>query len=125
MTNTQKIQAATRPFIGKTLTSKQIVALTLAAFPDTKLGSILPSDHAGAGKTGNVYADQLFARTNAGYVVLADADIVRKPKTGRTRESLADALASAQALLKTTDATTGNDVDADADATTEDEVSVQ
>lgn len=99
MTNTQKIEAATRPFVGKVLSSKQIVAVTLAAFPDVNAGSILPSDHAGANRNGNVYADQLFERAGAGFKVLDAAEIVRKPKTGRSRESLADALASAKALI--------------------------
>lgn len=100
MTNTQKIKVATRPFVGKTLTAKQIQALTQESFPEVNLGSILPSDHAGAGKGGNVYADQLFTRVNGGYFVLADSEIVVKPRTaGKSRESLGDALASAKALL--------------------------
>ncbi len=102
MTNTEMMRKATREFVGKTLTSKQIIAVTVAMFPNAKQGSILPSDHAGANSKGNVYADQLFTRSATGYVVRPDAEIVSKPKTTRTRETLTDALASAKALLQVT-----------------------
>ena len=99
MTNTQKIETACKPFVGKVLTSKQIIAVTLEAFPDANAGSILPSDHAGVNSKGNVYADQLFERTSTGFRVLPADEITRKPKGTRSRESMADALASAKALL--------------------------
>jgi hypothetical protein len=102
MTNTDKIRVATRPFIGKSLTAKEIQAVVLAEFPDTQLGSILPSDHAGANSKGNVYADQLFSRESGQYLVLADSDIVVKPKTARSRMTLSAALASAQGKLVAT-----------------------
>lgn len=99
MTNTEKIRVATRPFVGKSLTAKEIQAVVLKEFPDTSVGSILPSDHAGANSHGNVYADQLFQRESGQYLVLADSDIVRKPKTGRSRQSNEQALASALAKI--------------------------
>jgi hypothetical protein len=102
MTNTEMMKQATRPFVGKTLTSKQIIAVTMEKFPTAKQGSLLPSDHAGENSKGNVYADQLFTRTATGYLVRPDAEIVSKPKTSRTRETLTDALASAKALLAVT-----------------------
>ncbi|HXQ39263.1 MAG TPA: hypothetical protein VN843_35010 [Anaerolineales bacterium] len=104
MTNTEMMKKATREFVGKVLTAKQIIAVTLAMFPTAKQGSILPSDHAGANSKGNVYADQLFLRVATGYKVLPDAEIVAKPKTARTRETLQDALVSARALLAVTPA---------------------
>ena len=99
MTNTQMIESALRPFVGKTLTSKQVIAVVCDTFPQAKQSSILPSDHAGVNSKGNVYADQLLERTASGYRVLDASEIVRKPKTSRSRESLSDALASAKALL--------------------------
>lgn len=101
MTNTEKIRVATAPFVGIPLSAKEIQAVTLKAFPDTQLGSILPSDHAGANSKGNVYADQLFTRDGGKYVRLPDAEIVTRPKTGRSRQTMEQALASAQAKLDT------------------------
>jgi hypothetical protein len=103
MTNTDKIRVATRPFVGISLSAKEIQAVVLKSFPDTQVGSILPSDHAGANSKGNVYADQLFQRDGGKYIVLADDAIVSKPKTARSRMTLDAALASAQAKLSTGD----------------------
>lgn len=98
MTNTEKIAEACKPFVGKTLTSKMLVALVLDKYPDTNAGSILASDHAGPNpKSGVIYADQLFDRSSTGYVVRATS--VPKPRTGRSKQSMADALAAANALL--------------------------
>jgi len=95
MTNTDKIRNATRPFVGISLSAKEIQAVVLAQYPDTQVGSILPSDHAGANSHGNVYADQLFQRDGGKYLVLSDDAIVAKPKSPRSRMTLDAALASA------------------------------
>lgn len=98
MTNTAKIADVTKSFVGKTLTAKMVVALVLAKYPDTNAGSILASDYAGPNpKSGVIYADQLFDRVTGGYVVRATA--ILKPKTGRSKQSLTDALVQANALL--------------------------
>lgn len=101
MTNTEKIRVATAAFVGIPLTAKQIQAVVLEAFPETNVGSILPSDHAGANSKGNVYADQLFARDGGNYTRLPDAEIVIKPRSERSRVTLEQALASAKAKLDT------------------------
>lgn len=104
MRNTEKIAAAVAKFIGKELTSKMIVGLTLEMFPGTNQGSILPSDHAGPNpRSGVIYADQLFQRTANGYLVLPVDKRTRKPATGRSTETLQDAVKAARALLAVTD----------------------
>lgn len=106
MTNTQMLESATRPYIGKVLTGKMIVAVTLAAFPAANPASLLPSDHAGANRSGVVYADQLFSREATGYGVLATEKIIRKPRKSGTRgESLESALIAAQKLIAASEAT--------------------
>lgn len=101
MTNVQKTAVAVAPFVGKVLTSKQVIALTLAKYPEVNPGSILPSDYAGPNqKSGAVYADQIFQRTPTGFLVLPADKHVRKPSTrGARGESLESALKSAMALL--------------------------
>lgn len=97
MTNSELIERAIAPYVGKTLTTKEFQAVAVAA--GVALGSALPSDYAGPNRNGNVYQDQLLARSGSGYTVLAPDAIVRKPRNGRSRQSLADALASAQAKI--------------------------
>ena len=101
MKTSEKIASAVTPFIGKVLTSKMIVALTLENYPDTNPGSIMPSDCAGPNpRSGAIYSDQLFSRVGSDYLVLAIDKRVSKPSTrGERGVSLADALASAKALL--------------------------
>lgn len=109
MTNTQMLEISTRPFVGKTLTGKQIVAVTLEKFPTANPASLLPSDHAGANRSGVVYADQLFSREATGYGVLATEAIIRKArKSGQRGESLASALAAAKRLIADNEATEEN-----------------
>lgn len=102
MTNSKKIEAALAPYAGHTLSTKQIKAVVLEAFPEVAIGSILPSDIAGVNSKGKQYGDQLLAREGSGYRVLAADEIVRKPKSsGRSKETLDEALASAKAMLAT------------------------
>lgn len=98
MTNTDKIVAATRKHVGHTLSAKMVQALVLAQFPDTNPASIMVSDHAGANSKGITYCDQVFDRSATGYVVRAE--VVRKPKTARSKQSTAGALIAANALLQ-------------------------
>ncbi len=99
MTVNEKIASALAGFAGKVLSSKQIVALTSEAYPDTNIGSILPSDHAGVNSRGVQYARQILQRTGSGYLVLTPDQYVEKPGVSRSRETLAEAAASARALL--------------------------
>lgn len=99
MTVSEKLQAVLAPFAGKTLSTKQIQALVLEQFPETNIGSILPSDYAGANRNGVQYGDKLLSRAGSGYTVLAPEQCERKPRSGRSRESLDSALASAKALI--------------------------
>ena len=110
MTNTEKIESVVKAFAGKTLSVKQVQALVLEAFPDTPTGSILVSDHSRVRSTdgtltlkpgqATAYADGLFEATATGYRVLPANEIQRKPtKRGARGQSLAEALASAKALI--------------------------
>lgn len=98
MTNTEKIVVVTRPFVGKALTAKQVIALVLATYPETNPASIMVSDHAGANSKGVTYCSQVFDRVATGYLV-RDAVIPKASKT-RSKVSMADALAQANALLQ-------------------------
>lgn len=98
MTNTEKIIVVTRPFVGKSLTAKQVQALVLNAYPETNPASIMVSDHAGANSKGVTYCSQVFDRSASGYVVRAE--VIAKPSKTRGRVSMADALAQANALLQ-------------------------
>lgn len=120
MKNTEKIASVVTPLVGLVLTSKEITALVLERFPDTNPASILPSDHAGANpRSGAVYADQLFAREGNGkFRVLAVADRVSKPRTGRSSQSLTDALASVKAKIAVAQASTGERETPSQDAST-------
>lgn len=97
MTNTEKIVSVTRPFVGKSLTSKQVIALVLNTYPETNPASIMVSDHAGANSKGITYASQVFDRFYTGYLVRSA--VVAKATKARGRVSMADALAQANALL--------------------------
>jgi|ERR1700722_1705319 hypothetical protein len=87
MSNSSRIEQATRQHVGAILTSKMIVELVKVAFPDYS-GGVYPSDSAykrdadgvlqARGKT--AYGDGIleFLAENS-FKVLSDAEIVRKP----------------------------------------------
>lgn len=87
MSNSSRIEAATRQHIGAVLTSKMIVELVKVAFPDYT-GGVYPSDAAYKRDADGVlaprgkvaYGDGVleFLAENS-FKVLGDAEIVRKP----------------------------------------------
>lgn len=87
MSNSSRIEQATRQHIGAVLTSKMIVELVKVAFPDYT-GGVYPSDSAyKRGEDGalvprgaTAYGDGIleFLAENS-FKVLGDAEIVRKP----------------------------------------------
>lgn len=98
------VALALTAYVGKALTSKQIVAVTINKFPEleARKSSILPSDYAGANpKSGVVYADQILQRqANGTFLVLPADKRINKPSTrGARGESMESALKSAEALL--------------------------
>jgi len=94
MTNSSRIEQATREFVGATLTGQEITLLVHKAFPDWT-GGIYPSDCAYA-KTANgfvprgksAYGDGVLQYLGSDqFKVLPTDAIVRKPSTGRGRGS--------------------------------------
>ena len=94
MTNSSRIEAATRKYVGAVLSAQEIALLVKQAFPDWT-GGVYPSDCAYAktsagfvprGKT--AYGDGVlqYIGSDAFKVLPTDA-IVRKPSTGRGRGS--------------------------------------
>jgi hypothetical protein len=77
MTIHDKIAAAVKPFVGKTLNTKQVQALLLEKYPGTNPTSVIPSDHSGPNpRSGRSYCpcsgqpSQVFAHDNGCYRVL-------------------------------------------------------
>lgn len=96
MTNAETLAVLFAPYKGKKFTAKEIQAV----FADATGKSLntSPSDFAGPNpRSGVVYSDQVFDRSGSDYVV-RDA-VIAKPKTGRSSQSLASALASFHAKV--------------------------
>jgi len=115
MTNTQKIETATEPYIGQTLSAKAFQLITQEMYPGTPSGSLLISDHSRVrladGSLGrkpgqaNVYADGLFEATGTGYKRLPANEIQRKESTRNSRSmSDSEILSRAKALIAKQDA---------------------
>jgi hypothetical protein len=105
MSNSSRIEAATRDHVGAVLTGAQIVELVKVSDPDWK-GGIYPSDAAGKlledgtitfrGKV--AYGDLVLLHlAENSFKVLADKDIVRRP----TSKKAATPKAEAKAEVKT------------------------
>lgn len=94
MTNVEKTANAVKLHIGKQLTAKEIVALTVNAYPDVVPASIMPSDYVVGSKYSNL---QLFTKTGNTYTVVQPVVIPRRASNRGV--SLQDALASAMAKL--------------------------
>lgn len=117
MTNAERTFTALKDFNGKVLSSKQIQALTVNAFPSVNLTSIMPSDYVVDGKYSRGL--QFLEKAGSGYKVVSP---VKQASTrGARGESLDAALKSAMALIATPDAPTGETAGemTDADETTE------
>jgi hypothetical protein len=99
MTIHDKIAAAVKPYVGKTLSTKQVQALVLEKYPGTNPTSVIPSDHSGPNpRSGRSYCNcsakpyQLFAHDHGGYKVIDGSGTVLG-QSSRSRESTADRIA--------------------------------
>jgi hypothetical protein len=90
MSNSSRIEAATRQHVGATLTSEQIVELVHVSNPEWK-GGVYPSDAAYTRKDGilvprgkTAYGDGVLEYLGANsFKVLATEQIVRRPGSGK------------------------------------------
>jgi hypothetical protein len=107
MSNSSRIEAATRQHVGATLTSEQIVELVKVSNPEWK-GGVYPSDSAytrtpeGLVPRGKVaYGDGVLEYLGANsFKVLATEEIVRRPGSGKKAAAPAPAPAPVPAPVE-------------------------
>lgn len=106
MTVTEKIRLAVCDGnAGVTFTAAQIIALVLAAYPETNPASITVSDRAQSDKQAKPYSDYLFARVAGGYEVLAPEARTLQTSGRKASQNAEMTLAQAKALIAAHEAT--------------------
>jgi len=103
-----KIATVLKPFVGITLSTRQVQVLVREKYPDTNPTSIIPSDHSGPNpRSGRSYCHcsgkpfQIFAHDKGGYKVLDGAGGAQAPASSANTNMAGQTATKARSMVAT------------------------